>query len=153
MILCSIADSETYATLSPQIRLALKWINEHSSEVFDPGVIPIGKSPAGNDIYVKIETPVLLPREKVMLEAHRNYIDIQLPIRGPEKMGWATTESMKLPRTDYDSSSDIIFYGDSATTIINVLPGQLAIFFPSDAHAPNIGLGNHKKIIVKVPVE
>lgn len=68
-------------------------------------------------------------------------------------MGWASLADLKLPRGEFNSEKDIIFYGDAATTLLTVHPGQMAIFFPEDAHAPNIGLGTHRKIIIKVPVD
>lgn len=153
MILCDIKDAGRYAGMSAQLALAFKWIETHISDDFCPGVKTIGVSKAGNEIFVKSEEPALMPREKVSLEAHRRYIDIQLPLRGPEKMGWAPTHMLRFPRGEYDNERDVIFYGDSAVAIINVMPGQMAVFFPEDAHAPNIGLGNHRKIIVKVPIE
>lgn len=152
MILCDLNDAGRYSLMSPQMKIAIEWIMNHRKAPFTPGIQVIGKSENGNDIFVKSEAPALLPREKVSLEAHRRYIDIQIPLKGAEKMGWAAVPGLKLPRGPYDSDKDVIFYGDSATTLINVLPGQMAVFFPEDAHAPNIGLGNHRKCIIKVPV-
>ena len=153
MILCNISDISRYCGLSPQMAVALQWISNHCADPFEPGVQVIGQSQSGNEIYVKCEEPALLSREKVSLEAHRKYIDIQLPVKGVEKMGWASLADLKLPRGEFNSEKDIIFYGDAATTLLTVHPGQMAIFFPEDAHAPNIGLGTHRKIIIKVPVD
>lgn len=152
MILCDLNDAGRFAIMSPQMKIAIEWIMNHRCEPFTPGIQVIGISDEGNDIFVKSEAPALLPREKVSLEAHRRYIDIQIPLKGSEKMGWAAVAGLKLPRGQYDADKDIIFYGDAATALINVQPGQMAIFFPEDAHAPNIGLGNHRKCIIKVPV-
>ncbi len=152
MILCDIKDACRYAGMSPQMGVAIEWVSEHFADPFEAGTRIIGKSAGGYDIIVKSEEPALMPREKVSLEAHRHYIDIQLPLRGPEKMGWAPVERLRFPRSEYDSERDIVFYGDAASSIVNVAPGQMAVFFPEDAHAPNIGLGNHRKLIVKVPV-
>ena len=33
-----------------------------------------------------------------------------------------------------------------------IRPGQFVIFFPEDAHAPNIGIGRHKKLCIKIAV-
>ncbi len=153
MILCNISDAVRFEALSPQLKTGIRWAMENCGRAFVRGSEIIGHSPAGNDIIAKWEETALLPREKVSLETHRRYIDIHLPLKGSESMGWAPTAIMKLPRQPYDSDADITFYGDSATSLVNVKPGQMAIFFPEDAHAPNIGLGNHRKIIVKVPVE
>lgn len=140
MILCDIKDAGRYRAISRAMALAIDWLYEHCDDPFEAGVRTIGQSAGGADIFVKYEEPALLPREKVQLEAHRRYIDIQLPLKGAEKMGWSALAGLKLPRADYDEERDLIFYGDAATTLITVKPGQMAVFFPEDAHAPNIGL-------------
>lgn len=153
MILCNISDAVRFESLSPQLKTAIRWAIENCGREFVRGSEVIGHSPAGTEIIAKWEETALLPREKVSLEAHRRFIDLHLPLKGSEGMGWAPTANMKLPRQPYDADADVIFYGDSATSLVNVKAGQMTIFFPEDAHAPNIGLGNHRKIIVKVPVE
>ena len=153
MILCNIDDSRRYTVLSKALAEAIEWILKNRNTPFEKGVKHVGCSDSGAEIVAKYEETSLLPREKVSLEAHRRFIDIQLPVKGPEKMGWAPTAGLKLPRGEYDTANDILFFGDSATALFTVNPGQMVIFFPEDAHAPNIGLGNHRKIVVKVPVD
>jgi beta-galactosidase beta subunit len=60
---------------------------------------------------------------------------------------------LKYPHGEYDGERDICFYGDSATIMLHVRVGQMAVFFPEDAHAPNIGIGTHRKLCIKIPVE
>lgn len=67
-------------------------------------------------------------------------------------MGWSPIKSLKHVRDAYNEAKDVTFYGDAAQCVFPVKHGQLAIFFPEDAHAPNIGLGNHRKLVIKVPV-
>lgn len=45
---------------------------------------------------------------------------------------------------------DIRFFDDEPETFYTLRPGQFTIFFPEDGHAPMIGEGNVRKIIVKV---
>ena len=44
------------------------------------------------------------------------------------------------------------FFNDAPSTYFTILPGEFAIFFPGDGHAPLIGEGETKKIIIKVAV-
>lgn len=150
MIITEINDCMRYCMLSPQIATALNWLLEHSDFKFVKGIYTIPLT-NGSEMIAKCEEPALVPREKASLEAHRRYIDIQIPLKGTELMGWAPVNALKHPRQSYDQENDIIFYGDSAHSILHVRVGQLVIFFPEDAHAPNIGLGNHRKLIIKVP--
>lgn len=152
MILCTISDSKPFSNISSGLAAAIKWLQNYNAAEFVKGITDI-ELDNGNRITVKSEEPALLPREKVRLEAHRKYIDIHVPLKGTETMGWAPVSAMKHPNGEYDSDNDIMFFGDSAHSLLHVKVGQIAIFFPEDAHAPNIGLGNHKKLCIKVPVE
>ena len=55
--------------------------------------------------------------------------------------------------TPYNEQKDIAFYIDRPTAYTKIYPGQFAIYFPEDGHAPGIGQGNIRKVIVKVQVE
>ncbi|MCM1067427.1 MAG: YhcH/YjgK/YiaL family protein [Muribaculaceae bacterium] len=151
MIVCSIIDASRYGALSPNLAEAIGWLIDHCADDFAKGKYSIAGS--GNaEIFAKCEEPALLPREKAALESHRRYIDIHVPLKGTEIIGWAPVEALKHIRTPYDADADIAFYGDAAHSLLHVKRGQCAIFFPEDAHAPNIGLGSHRKLCIKIPV-
>ena len=151
MILCSINDAALYGPITPALKTAIDWLLEHRNDTFVKGETVIGRC-GDNDITVKCEEPALIPREKAALEAHRRYIDIHVPLKGTETIGWAPVDSLKHVRETYDETRDIMFFGDAAHSLLHVKLGQMAVFFPSDAHAPNIGLGNHRKLCIKIPV-
>jgi len=151
MILCSVTDAAPYGAVSPALKIAVDWLLGHRADTFVKGSTVIG-SYNGADIIVKCEEPALLPREKTALEAHRRFIDIHVPLKGTEIIGWAPVEALKHIRQPYDADADIAFYGDAAHSLLHVKVGQAAVFFPSDAHAPNIGLGTHRKLCIKIPV-
>ncbi len=152
MIISSITDAARYIALSRELAIAIEWMQGHWSDDFIKGTYSIGSTDAG-EIFAKYEEPALLPREKAALEAHRRYIDIHVPLKGTEIIGWAPVASLKHTRTPYDADADIAFFGDAAHSLLHVKVGQCVIFFPEDAHAPNIGLGNHRKLCIKIPVE
>jgi biofilm protein TabA len=89
-------------------------------------------------------------REQARIEAHRRYIDIQIPVEGTEEMGWADIRDSGEVVTPYNPDKDVEFYAGPVSTWFTVAPGQFAIFFPEDAHQPGIGQGTLKKIVVKV---
>ena len=151
MILSLVSDSPVYANLPPGLAMAIEWLLAHIGDDFTPGRYTIGDIPAG-EVFVKVEDTTLIPREKASLESHKRYIDIHIPLKGTETIGWAPTSGLKHSRQPYDESLDIEFYGDTAHSLLHVKVGQMAIFFPSDAHAPNIGLGRHRKLCIKIPI-
>lgn len=147
MILASIKEAGHYHALSPRIAKALDWLLNYNDAEFEDGITEIG-----DGIVVKAEAPGLIPRERARLEVHERYIDIHVPIKGVETIGWARRGDLMLSVQPYQLESDIGFYGDQAQCLLHVRPGQFAIFFPEDAHAPCIGLGNHRKLCIKIPV-
>lgn len=149
MILCALKHSARYGRISSGLATALEWLSEHFNDNFVTGVTDIDRQ-AG--IYAKFEEPAMVTRDKAALEAHRRYIDIHVPLQGAETIGWADCNKLRYGR-GYDTEKDIEFFGDAAMTELNVTPGQIAIFFPDDAHAPNIGTGRHRKICIKIPVD
>ena len=52
--------------------------------------------------------------------------------------------------TCVQAEGDCALYTDKPTTYVNLLPGQFAIVFPEDPHAPVIGEGKIRKLIGKV---
>lgn len=146
MIICDINDAERYSMITPLLAEAITWLGEHRDDDFPTGVIELASG-----IIIKSEAPALLPREKARLEAHRKYIDIHVPLKGVETIGWTPVRSLKHVLQPYDEQRDVAFYGDAAASLLDVAKGQMAIFFPEDAHAPNIGIGTHRKLCIKIP--
>lgn len=96
---------------------------------------------ANNDLRDKNEAP---------LEAHRQYIDIQIVISGTESYGVRDTNRCDNSCDGYDAERDIEFFEDKFENLITLHEGDFAIFFPEDAHAPLIGEGKVKKMILKI---
>lgn len=87
-------------------------------------------------------------------EAHRDFIDIQYMISGKEQMGIGQLEDM-VEEVSANPEKDIWFYHGPVDTI-TVTEGMFAVFFPNDAHAPNISIGgnacNVRKCVFKIHV-
>jgi biofilm protein TabA len=85
-------------------------------------------------------------------ECHNKNIDIQLCISGKETIGWTPREKCVTPNGDYNVEKDVQLYHDGADTFFQLTDGQFVIFFPEDVHAPMIGEGNIKKLVIKVKI-
>jgi YhcH/YjgK/YiaL family protein len=83
-------------------------------------------------------------------ECHDKHIDIQLCINGIEKLGWKPREACIEQKGDYNPEKDVVFYIDAPDTYFDLRNGQFAIFYPEDVHAPMIGEGLIKKMVIKV---
>jgi biofilm protein TabA len=84
------------------------------------------------------------------LEAHRQYIDVQLTLEGIEEIGWSPLAACR--PSVFDTAKDIGFFDDRPHVWLTLPPAHFAIFFPSDAHAPLGGMGKVRKAVVKVAV-
>lgn len=103
-------------------------------------------------LWVIVESADGRGRAGAALEAHRQMIDIQLVLAGVEQIGWrAQSECLAISRA-YQTERDIEFYADPPTLWLDLHPGEFAIFFPTDAHAPLAGTGPVRKAIAKVAV-
>ena len=85
------------------------------------------------------------------LEVHNEYIDIQVLISGREEsFGWSERRNLRKPLAEFDAGNDIQLFDDEPQTYYTVRPGQFTVLFPEDGHAPMVGEGHIRKIIVKV---
>jgi len=87
------------------------------------------------------------------LEFHRRFIDIQLVLTGDEQMGWAPLSGEVARHAAFDRDRDIGFLTEEPRSWFRIRPGDFAIFFPHDAHAPLAGAGPVLKAIAKVAVD
>ena len=89
-------------------------------------------------------------------ETHKKFIDIQYCLRGRERIQWAPLSSKLDPTIEYDRENDRTFFqGPGENTFIDTGKDIFALFFPNDAHAPQLCVDKPefiKKVVVKVPV-
>lgn len=104
----------------------------------------------GKNIYANFSLDKGKMKNDARLEAHKKYIDIQYLIEGTEDIGWKELDHCMEVQNPYKEEKDIMYYADAAETWLRLLPGQFAIFFPEDAHAPMVSDGVVRKVVVKV---
>lgn len=107
----------------------------------------------GDRLIVNINSFCGKEKAEAVIETHKKYIDIQLPLLGVEKIGWKAGTELQEESIPYNEENDIAFYVDRPTAYTKIYPGQFAVYFPEDGHAPGIGQGNIRKVIVKVRVD
>lgn len=149
MILDSLKNSALYHSVHPRFKKAFELIATTDWEKMEPGIHELD----GRDIYVNIMERELKKPADAKLEIHDAYIDIQVLIRGKqEAFGWIERCEMCKPLAAFDVESDIQLFDDQPQTYYTMLPGQFTILFPEDGHAPMVGEGVVRKIIIKVRI-
>lgn len=146
MILDRLDQADKYLSLNPHFSKALKFLRRGDLAELEPGRHDID----GKDIYAVIVKGNGRPKDQAKLEAHRRYIDIQFIVSGCDEMGWQSTALCKKVEQKFDPDSDAEIFNDPVATWLTVGAGELAVFFPHDAHAPAAGSAEFHKVVVKV---
>ena len=147
MILDSLKNSALYENVNPRMKKAFALIASTDWTKMEPGIHELD----GKDIYVNVMERELKQKPDAKLEVHNEYIDIQVLISGREEsFGWSERKDLKLPQGEFDAEKDIQFFDDVPQTYYTLRPGQFTVLFPEDGHAPMVGEGTMRKIIVKV---
>lgn len=148
MILSNLKSSERIESLHPLFKKAFDYVKSHDILGAPCGRIEVD----GDNVFINNCNPELKPADKQVLEAHRDYIDVQILLEGEETIGWKPIEDCTNETQAYDKAADCALYDEPASTYVTLKPGQFAIFWPEDAHAPIIGEGKVRKCIVKVKI-
>ena len=146
MIIDTIDNLCKYAAINPLFADVVEFLKSHDLNTMEAGKYPI----KDKDLFLNLTSAKGKTKEAAVLETHIEMIDIQIPISCAETFGY--TPLCDLPDFEYNAEKDITKYGNTmAQTYVTVNPGQMAIFFPQDGHAPCIsGEAEIKKAIFKV---
>lgn len=149
MIIDTIKNAEQYFSLHPLFAAAFAFIRET-----DLANVPDGKSDIAEGLKAIFSNAPGKTKEASLakFECHNKNIDIQLCINGTETIGWKPREKCITPNGGYNEEKDVQLYYDDADTFFQLTNGQFAIFFPEDVHAPMIGEGDIKKLVIKVKI-
>ncbi|MEE8717651.1 MAG: YhcH/YjgK/YiaL family protein [Coriobacteriales bacterium] len=131
---------------------AAQFVRDHDLVALDPGRYDL---PDGDFVNVIEYEPK--HRAAAQYEAHRDYADLQVEIRGEELI---EVESVgKLSQTKpYDADDDYALY-DGATLGETFLlrPGRFCLLVPGDGHMPSIATTgepvSNKKAVFKIRLE
>jgi biofilm protein TabA len=150
MIVDSLSNAKKYFCIHPLFASAFEYIQSHEPEIIEPGKYDIYenelKAIVSNNVGKTIEASTST------FECHDKHIDIQLCVKGREKIGWKPRATCVQQKEEYNPTTDVSFYNDAPDMYFQLTDNQFAIFFPEDVHAPMIGEGNIKKIIIKVKI-
>lgn len=109
-----------------------------------------------NDIFA-IEQ-VYETKEKTLcnFEAHKKYVDIHYILDGTETIAISNTKELDVIK-EYDHEGDYSLYGQPLeSSSLFLVSGDIAVFFPHDAHMACVMTLNNTRVIktvVKIPVE
>lgn len=146
MIVSNLQNSQRVESLHPLFKKLFDYVKTHDLLHAELGRIEI----EGDALFINNVNPECVPADKQVLEVHHDYIDVHILLEGAERIGWKAIEDVTDETKPYEKEGDCALYADAPTTFIDLLPGQFAIVYPEDPHAPVIGKGKIRKLIAKV---
>jgi YhcH/YjgK/YiaL family protein len=148
MIIDSLTSAGKYTSLHPLFAKAFEYIGQQNLALLEPGKFEI----EGNNLkaIVSDKQGMSAAESIAKFECHNKHIDIQVCISGREKIGWKPRTACIAQNGAYNEEKDVVFYNDAPDTYFELTGGQFAIFYPEDVHAPMIGEGIIKKLVIKV---
>lgn len=144
MILDNLSGLSVYVALNPLFEEVVKFLKDN-----DLAALPLGKhSIKGDDVFVNVMESKGKTVDEARVESHQKMIDIQVLLDGRERQGYVSGET--LSQDDYNAEKDICFHQEKATSFVDLLPGQMAIYFPLEGHQPCISDAPMRKAVFKV---
>lgn len=150
MIFGKRTNPEQYAALPKDILRVLDWAASHDLAQMECGMHPID----GDDLFVNvIEYTTKAPEERFW-EAHRQYLDVHVPIAGLEQIDLAFLPDLQ--KEDYVEKDDFQpAQGDKAFSV-TMQPETFLVCYPDDAHRTAVAVEGKpetvKKAIFKVRI-
>lgn len=150
MIIDTIQNTSRYLGTHPLFAKAFEYIHQTDLKKTEPGRYEI----AGEDLKAIFSSKKGMRAEESIakFECHNKHIDIQVCIGGTEQFGWKPREKCLVPNGGYNEEKDVQFYSDAPDMYFQLTDGQFVIFFPEDVHAPMIGDGEIRKLVIKVKI-
>ena len=150
MIVDHLHNAGKYKGLNPLFAKAFDYIAS-----VDLSLLEVGKFEIDGTHLVGIvsdKNGVTAAESIAKFECHNAHIDIQVCIAGNETLGWKPRSTCIDQRGEYNPDKDVLFYNDSPDMFFGLRDNQFAIFYPEDVHAPMIGEGSIKKLVIKVKI-
>ncbi|MBP6527105.1 MAG: YhcH/YjgK/YiaL family protein [Prevotella sp.] len=146
MIIDKIENLFKYINMNPLFADVVKFLESNDLNTLEEGKHEI----KGTDLFVNVQAKPGKKLQDAVLEYHKKMIDIQIPVSDSETFGYTPVD--ELPEVEFDEQKDIAkLPGLEAQTYVTINPGQMAIFFPQDGHAPCISeSGCLRKVILKI---
>lgn len=108
----------------------------------------------GDQLYYMIQEVETRSFEESRPEAHERYADIQIPLSGTERYGYALPQPGLAASEDRLEANDIAFYPvPEHESFIDVRPGTFVVFLPRELHRPCLAIGAKgklRKLVIKI---
>lgn len=149
MVFGNIKDLKDYAWLEEGVRKAFDYAASHDLLSYEKGRHDID----GDELYVNmVEYTTTTPEERFW-EAHRQYLDLHLMLRGPEQIDVNFIDNLE--QKEYVPADDFLpLFGEPNSHVV-LNAGDFLLCYPADAHRTAVavdGPATIKKAIFKIKI-
>ena len=149
MIADTLKQRHRYTNFSPRFAAAFDFLEKL------PANQPLGRCDIdGDDCFALVQSYTTRPFAQVKFESHRKYVDIQFIQTGRETILWTPLATLTQVTQPYAADQDVALYANPhQMTPLMLCPGDFAIFFPTDGHAPGLEADDAtevRKVVIKV---
>lgn len=149
MFFSPVSLATKYNYLEEKFLAAYKWLAETNLDNTAAGSYPICEGVTAN-----VQEYTTIPAAEGSFETHDLFFDIQYIISGKEQFGVCKRDGLVLKQDNPDN--DVKFYEEPELSgSVLLLPGDLIVVAPEDAHKPRCAAGAPefvRKVVVKVKV-
>lgn len=148
MIIGKIKDLKTYLGISKEIDQAIDYINNT-----DLLALEVGKYVLNENVIINRQRYV--GNEHMDAENHNEHLDIQIVLKGKEKVGYAdiSNNSLKV-KIPYNEVKDVTKYDVEDESFFILEDGGFVLVFPEDIHRPGLKVDEEiiEKVVVKIKI-
>ncbi|MCM1338257.1 MAG: YhcH/YjgK/YiaL family protein [Muribaculaceae bacterium] len=147
MIIDKLSNVDLYAQIPD---FAKDFIKNISLEMAD------GRYELPDGCYANIESYSTKTLNEGLFEAHKEYIDIQILLKGKERIYYSALDGLSI-KEPYNPARDIMFFSNNIgeNDYLTLNSSNFALIYPHEAHAPQIAPVESeivKKVVVKVKI-
>ena len=140
MIFGNITNIEEFAFLEEKIKECFVYADSNQLSAYEPGCHPID----ADRLFVNIVEYETTTPEKRFWEAHRDYLDIHVMLRGKEQIDLNFIQNME--QKEYVKADDYLPMEGEKNASVVLTPGDFLICYPSDGHRTAVSVGQPEKI-------
>lgn len=150
MVFGNIRDRKDYAWLEDVVGKCFDYANTHDLLSFEKGSHTID----GDDLFVNIVEYETTNAADRFWEAHRQYLDLHLMLRGPEQIDVNFIDNME--QKEFVEKDDFLPLEGEPNSRVVLNAGDFLLCYPADAHRTAVKAGEPttiKKAIFKIKIK
>lgn len=150
MIFGNIQNLEEYPFLEEQIKECFTYAREHELVSYEKGSHEID----GDRLFVNVVEYTTTTAEERFWEAHRQYLDLHLMLRGTEQIDLNFIQNMDVK--EFVEKDDFLPMDGEKNSSVILRDGDFLICYPSDGHRTAVAVNGPetiKKAIFKIRIK